>query len=187
MLARLRITTRINLTLLLGVIGTLMLTYIGNSILRGQMMDERQSQLRNLVDMSITIAREAMIAAGGPATEAGRKAFFSVLQSSHFGNEKQANYIFAYDYNGVVTILNDRSKIGQNRFQLTDANGDKFIQAIINTARGPAGEGFIKYMYEKGVGGPITPKLSYVKKYTRISGFGWHRRLSRRHGRSILQ
>ena len=170
MLSRLRITTRINLTLLLGVIGTLIVVSIGYSIIRAQMMDERQSQLRNLVDMSVTIARDTMMAAGGPATEAGRKAFFSVLQSSHFGNEKQANYIFAYDYNGVVTILNDRSKIGQNRFQLTDANGYKFIQAIINNARGPTGEGFVQYMYEKGVGGPITPKLSYVRNIPEFQG-----------------
>lgn len=44
MLARLRITTRINLTLLLGVIGTLIVVSIGYSIMRVQMMDERQSQ-----------------------------------------------------------------------------------------------------------------------------------------------
>ena len=41
MLARLRITTRINLTLLLGVIGTLIVVSIGYSIMRVQMMDER--------------------------------------------------------------------------------------------------------------------------------------------------
>jgi methyl-accepting chemotaxis protein len=118
--------------------------------------------------MAVTVARDTMMAAGGPSTETGRKAFFSALQSSHFGNEKQANYIFAYDYNGVVTVLNDRSKIGQNRFELTDANGKKFIQAIINTAKGPAGDGFVPYMYEKGVGGPITPKLSYVKNVPEV-------------------
>lgn len=170
MLARLRITTRINLTLLLGVIGTLIVVSIGYSIMRVQMMDERQSQLRNLVDMAVTIARDTIMAAGDHLTEAGRKPFFSVLQSSHFGNQKQANYIFAYDYNGVVTVLNDRSKIGQNRFELTDANGKKFIQAIINTAKEPTGDGFVPYMSEKGVGGPITRKLSYVKHVPEVQG-----------------
>ena len=130
MLARLRITTCINLTLLLGLIGTLIVVSIGYSIMRVQMMDERQSQLRNLGDMAVTIARDTMMAAGGPSTEAGRKAFFSALQSSHFGTEKQANYIFAYDYNGVVMVLNDRSKIGQNRFDLSDANGKQVCPGI---------------------------------------------------------
>ena len=93
MLARLRITTRINLTLLLGVIGTLIVVSIGYSIMRVQMMDERQSQLRNLVDMAVTIARDTIMAAGDHLTEAGRKPFFSVLQSSHFGNQKQASQL----------------------------------------------------------------------------------------------
>src|SRR5664279_212428 len=125
MVARLKITTRINVTLLFAVLGILLVGSIGYSMLRNQMMDERQVQLRNLLDMAVAVARDNMMAAGGPKTEAGRKAFFSVLQSSRFGDEKQVNYIFAYDYNGVVTSLNDRSKIGQNRFELADANGFK--------------------------------------------------------------
>ena len=77
MLARFKITTRINVTLFLAVLGALIAVSIGYSMLRAQMMDERQSQLRNLLDMAVSIARENMMAAGGPKTEAGRKAFFS--------------------------------------------------------------------------------------------------------------
>ena len=168
MLARLKITTRINITLFLAVLGALIVVSIGYSTLRAQMMDERQSQLRNLLDMAVSVARESMMAAGGPKTEAGRKAFFSVLQSSRFG---EANYIFAYDYNGVVTCLNDRSKIGQDRFELADATGFKFIQAFLKAAKGPTGAAYVQYMYEKGVGGPITPKLSYIKNIPEIEGF----------------
>jgi methyl-accepting chemotaxis protein len=171
MLARLKITTRINVTLLFAVLGILLVGSIGYSMLRNQMMDERQVQLRNLLDMAVAVARDNMMAAGGPKTEAGRKAFFSVLQSSRFGDEKQVNYIFAYDYNGVVTSLNDRSKIGQNRFELADANGFKFIKAFIDAAKGPTGTAFVPYMYEKGVGGPITPKLSYIRNIPEIEGF----------------
>ncbi len=171
MLARLKITTRINVTLFLALLGTLIVVSIGYSMLRAQMMDERRSQLRNLLDMAVSVARESMMAAGGPKTEAGRKAFFSVLQSSRFGEAKQANYIFAYDYNGVVTCLNDRSKLGQNRFELADANGFKFIKAFIDAAKGPTGTAFVPYMYEKGVGGPITPKLSYIRNIPEIEGF----------------
>jgi methyl-accepting chemotaxis protein len=171
MLARLRIITRINLTLFFGAIGILIVLSIGYSILQAQMMEERQSQLRNLLDMAVAVARDRMTAAGGSATEDGRKAFFSVIQSSRFGDEKQANYIFAYDYNGVVTSLNDRSKIGQNRFELADPSGFKFIQAFIKVVRGPAGAGFVPYSYEKGVGGPVTPKLSYIKNVPEIEGF----------------
>jgi methyl-accepting chemotaxis protein len=168
MFARLKITTRINLTMLLALLGTVIVASIGCSIIRAQLMDERQSQLRNILDIAVNIARENMMAAGGPATEQGRKALFASLQSSHFGVEKQANYVFAYDYKGVVAVLNDRSKIGQNRFEFVDANGYKFIQGLISAARGPSGAGFVHYMYEKGVGGPITPKLSYVKNIPEV-------------------
>jgi methyl-accepting chemotaxis protein len=171
MLANLKITTRINLTLLLGLIGTVIVMSIGYSILRAQMMDERQTQLRNVLDMAISIARDRMVAVGGPSTDEGRRAFFSSLQSSHFGAEKKANYVFAYDYNGVITVLNDRSKIGQNRFELADPSGFKFIQAMIKVAKGPEGAGFVPYSYEKGVGGPITPKLSYIANIPEFGGF----------------
>ncbi len=170
MFARLKITTRINLTLLLALLGTLIVMSIGYSIMRAQMMDERQNQLRNLLDMAVSIARDNMMAAGGPTTELGRKIFFSSLQQAHFGEAKKANYVFAYDYNGVVTALNDRSKIGQNRYELADATGRKFIQDFIKTATGPDGTGFVQYLYEKGVGGPITPKLSYIANIPEVRG-----------------
>ena len=170
MLARLKITTRINLTLLLAVFGIVMVAAIGFSLMRAQMMDERRGQLRNLLDLTLSIARADMMAAGGPKSEAGKKAFFSVLRSTRFGDEKQANYIFAFDYDGVATALKDPSKIGNNLIELTDANGVKFVKEFINIARGPSGTGFIEYLYEKGVGGPITPKLSLVQNIPDIGG-----------------
>ncbi len=170
MLARMKITTRINIALLLAVIGAGLAMCVAFSVLRAQMLDERRTELRNLLDMAVAVAREAMNAAGGPKTDAGRKAFFASLQSSHFGDEKQANYIFAYDYNGIVTCLNDRSKIGTNRIELANSTGYKFIQVFINVAKSPSGAGFVQYLYEKGVGGPITPKLSYIKNLPEVEG-----------------
>ena len=120
MLTRLKITTRINIALFLAVIGVGLAICVAYSVLRAQMLDERKTELRNLLDMAVAVAREAMNSAGGPKTDAGRKALFASLQSSHFGDEKQANYIFAYDYNGTVTCLNNRSKIGTNRIELAE-------------------------------------------------------------------
>ena len=170
MLARLKITTRINLTLLLAVLGIVMVAVIGFSIMRAQMMDERRGQLRNLLDLTLSIARADMMAAGGPTSEAGKKAFFSVLRSTRFGDEKQANYIFAFDYDGVATAMNDPSKLGNNLTGIADANGVKFVKEFINIARGPSGTGFIEYLYQKGVGGPITSKISLVQNIPEIGG-----------------
>ena len=46
----------------------------------------------------------------------------------------------------------------------------KFVQEFINAAKGPSGDGFVHYMYEKGVGGPITPKVSYIKNVPEVQG-----------------
>ncbi len=170
MFSRLKITTRINLTLLCAMLGTLVVVSIGYSIMRAQMMDERQNQLRNLLDMAISVARDSMMAAGGPASEAGRKAFFSIVQSSRFGDEKQANYIFGFDYNGVATCMKDPSQVGRNMFEAADAKGFKFVQAFITAAKGQGGADFVQYMFAKGVGGPITPKISYIKNVPEIGG-----------------
>ncbi len=169
MLSQLKIALRINLTLILAALGMLACAGIGLLTSRSQMLEDRHLQLRHLLDLTLSIARAQMAAAGGPESEAGKKAFFSVLRSSRFGDEK-ANYIFAYDYNGVVTSLNDQSKIGENRIELADVNGFKFIKEIVRTAKGPSGTGFVEYMYEKGVGGLITPKISLVQNVPEIDG-----------------
>ena len=166
---RLKITMGIRLLLALGILSLLALAGIGLWSLRSQMLEDRQAQLRKLLDSNLSIARAQMTAAGGPESEAGKKAFFSVLRTSRFGDE-EANYFFAYDYNGVVTSLNDQSKIGENRIELADVNGFKFIKEIVKTAKGPSGTGFVEYMYEKGVGGPATPKLSLIQNVPEIGG-----------------
>ena len=171
MLSRLRIKVRIYFILILAAFGMLVSSGIGLLTVRSQILDDRRLELRNLLDMALSIARASMMAAGGPTSEAGQKAFFSTLLSAHFGDEKQASYVFAYDYNGVTKVLNDPTKIGQNRIELTDPNGVKIFREFIKTAGGPSGNGFVSYEYEKGASGPITPKLSLVQNVPEIGGF----------------
>jgi methyl-accepting chemotaxis protein len=171
MFARLRITTRIQLLLILAAFGFLVSLGIGLWSLRSQMQEDRQTQLRNLLDLTLSIARADMMKAGGPASESGRKAFFSALQSTRFGDEKEANYIFAFDYNGVALSHIDSAKIGHNLIELTDANGVKVIQTLIKIAKSPTGSGFTNYLFPKGAGGPATPKLTLVQNVPDIGGF----------------
>ena len=44
------------------------------------------------------------------------------------------------------------------------------MREFINTAKSPSGAGFVHYLYEKGVGGPITPKLSYIRNIPEVEG-----------------
>jgi methyl-accepting chemotaxis protein len=170
MLARLKIATRINLILLLAAIGIFASTAIVLWGLRSQMMEDRQAQLMAVTDSTLSAARAAMNAAGGPQSEAGRKAFFTVLQAVRFGEDKNTNYFYAYNYDGVNLSHIDPKKIGQNLINLTDANGVKLIQELIKTAKSPAGAGFVSFLFEKGPGGPITPKLGYAQAVPEIGG-----------------
>jgi methyl-accepting chemotaxis protein len=171
MFARLKITTRIHLLLVLAAFGFLASSGIGLWSLRSQMLEDREKQLRNLMELTLSVARGDMMAAGGPSSPAGRKAFLSVLQSTRFGDAKEANYIFAFDYNGVALSHVDSEEIGRNFIGFTDANGVKLLQSLIQIAKRPTGAGFITYMFPKGTGGPITPKLTLVQSVPEIGGF----------------
>ena len=170
MLSPLRITVRIYFILSLAAVGMLISSGIGLWTVRSQVLEDQRLELRNLLNLALSIARASMIAAGGPTSETGQKAFVSTLLSAHIVNEKQGPYIFAYDYSGVAIVSNDPTKIGQNRLEFTNPHGVKIIQELIKTARGLSGTGFMAYECEKGTGGPIKPKLSLVQNVPEIGG-----------------
>jgi signal transduction histidine kinase len=170
MLSRLKIAWRIDLILILAAVGMLICASIALFASHAQMLEDRRVQLRHLLDMALSIARADMRAAGGPNTEAGQKAFFSALISAQFGEAAEANYLFAFDYDGVTKILNKPALIGTNRMNIVDPNGVKMVPEFIKIAKSPAGSGFIEYAYEKGVGGPTMPKMSFLRD---VPEMGW--------------
>ena len=134
------------------------------------MLEDRQEQLRNLMDLTLSVARAAMMKAGGPACEAGRKTFFEVFQSARFGKEEERNYFFAYDYDGVTRSHIDPQKLGRHRLNVVYANGVQQVQEFIRIAKSPEGAGFVKYPFEKGPGGPLKPKLTLIQNVPEIGG-----------------
>jgi polar amino acid transport system substrate-binding protein len=86
---------------------------------------------------------------------------FSDRNGSFFRGEL---YIFAYDFNGT-TIAHpvNPEKIGVNRLNETDAQGNYFIRELRDTARN--GSGFVEYYYINPVhGNAVEPKLGFVMK-----------------------
>ena len=79
MLPRHKITMRIRLLFALAALGLLALSGIGLWSMRSYMLEGRKAELRKLMDSNLSVARAAMMKAGGPTSEAGRKAFFEVL------------------------------------------------------------------------------------------------------------
>lgn len=78
-------------------------------------------------------------------------------------NEKD-NYLFIVRYDGVYLSHIQKDYIGQNRFALTDANGFRITQEIINAAKN--GSGFLRYI------GTIMPRTGLPEvKTTYVKGF----------------
>jgi methyl-accepting chemotaxis protein len=170
MFARLKIATRINLIPPLAALAILASAAIGLWSLRSQMIEDRQDELRNLLTLTLSVARAEMKATGGEATEAGRKAFLAVLGSARFGLGAEKDYVFSYDYNGITLSHGDSRKVGENRLNTGFANGRKMVQEFIEIAKSPSGSGFVEYPAEKGANGTITPKLNFIQNVPEIGG-----------------
>eukprot|EP01037_Dinobryon_pediforme_P029996 gene29996-33880_t len=94
MLSKLTIGTRLTLMLALAVLGITAASAISLAIVRQQMLDDRKLELRHLLDGAVSTARASMKEAGGPGTDAGRKAMLATLGAVRFGDPGDTNYIF---------------------------------------------------------------------------------------------
>jgi signal transduction histidine kinase len=70
-------------------------------------------------------------------------------------------YIYAYDYSGTVLAHGGNpSLVGQNLYNMEDANGVKVIQELINLAR--QGGGWLSYLWDNPTTQKNEPKLGYA-------------------------
>lgn len=80
-------------------------------------------------------------------------------------DSKISDYIFIYDYNGVLVyhpIAKD--SIGDNRINMTDINGKKVIQELIEVSKRPYG-GYVDYIWYKPKIDKNAPKISYANSF----------------------
>jgi serine phosphatase RsbU (regulator of sigma subunit) len=166
MLARLRITMGIRFLLALGVLSLLALSGIGLWTLRSQMLEDRKGELRKLIDLTLSVARAAMMKAGGPATEAGQKTFFEVIQTARFG--KDQNYVFVMDYDGVIRVHVNPKILGRNLWDFVYTKNVQQVQEYTRIAGNPEGGGFVEYSFNKGPEGPLAAKLSFLQNVPEI-------------------
>ncbi len=85
------------------------------------------------------------------------------VDSIRFGDDY---YLFAGQWDGLSLSGPAR---GQNMFEITDPNGVKIVQSLIQCAR--AGGGFVSYVMPKLEGQRPEPKISYARG---IDGWNWY-------------
>jgi methyl-accepting chemotaxis protein len=133
-------------------------------ILRDTVLEERRTDVRQLVDAAVKIFTgydEKSRSGAMPAEEAKRLAF-EAIGAMRWG--AFADYVGVYGAgtaNAGITYVHANPKyINVNRWGFTDSHGRLLIQDVVGVAR--AGGGFLGYLSPRASGGAELPKLSYI-------------------------
>jgi two-component system, NarL family, sensor kinase len=102
----------------------------------------------------------------GRSDEATLNEAKNILAKLDYGND---GYFFVYDQQGK-NLMHPRQPelVGQNLWELKDANGNLTVQHLISRAKN--GGGFERYLWQKPSSRNIAPKLSYV---VALPKWGW--------------
>ncbi|WP_430910265.1 methyl-accepting chemotaxis protein [Methylobacterium sp. sgz302541] len=126
---------------------------------RGRLMQQKQQQVRHVVETALSSIRPLVERARSgalPAAEAKAQAIAILKEMRYDG----ANYIFVYDNTGTPVVHIRKDYLGVNRWDVRDPSGFYVARAIIETAR--SGKGYIEYANPKPGQDVNSPKLSYV-------------------------
>lgn len=130
-----------------------------------QLVDARKEQVQGIVESAYSTIKPML---NNPALSRAekRQQAYTLLQSARFDGN---NYLWAYDYNGVVTVLgDDESAIGEDHYQMQSDNGTYIVQGMIETGRNS--NGFYRYDWKYPGTQDTQAKQSYV---VNVPELGW--------------
>ncbi|HEY9079322.1 cache domain-containing protein [Magnetovibrio sp.] len=107
-----------------------------------------------------------VIGSGIYLDEALTKTKTKVLERVQTSTAGVGNYLFAGQWDGLSLVGPAK---GQNMYDVTDVNGVKIVQQLIQAAQN--GGGYVTYHIPGFTGGGPRPKLSYVEG---VEGFDWY-------------
>ena len=137
----------------------------GISTFEKNMLETKHVELINYVNM----AKSSISQIYENATPYDLEAQEKVKQILTTLSYSEDGYFFVYDFEGNNLVHPRQSfRIGQNWIDLTDPQGDRVIENLINVAR--AGGGFHSYKWEKPSTREIADKLSYA---IALPKWGW--------------
>ncbi|MGJ4948392.1 methyl-accepting chemotaxis protein [Bradyrhizobium sp. HKCCYLS20291] len=136
-------------------------------MLRGTVIEERQTMVRNLVESAVKVMSyyDAAATAGKMAPEQARQQAFAAIGAMRWG--QYSDYLGVYGTGpadaGVTYVHANPKYINVNRWDFKDSTGKLLIQDIVRMAR--AGGGFVEYQVPRAGGTTELRKLSYVGAY----------------------
>lgn len=134
-------------------------------LMEKQMMGEKQSTLKNVLDVTLTLAAsyESQVKAGTLKKEDAQKAVLADIRSMRY---QGTEYFFVFEPNSGKFLMHPvkQELEGTDFNALKDVHGKPFGQETVRIAK-EKGEGFVDYYWPKPNETKPTPKLSYVKTF----------------------
>jgi len=167
MLGNLRIYYKLLMMIGLSVLGIAAMAGVGLSALWGNLIEDRQHKLQDVVllarqalDLNYQASRQAGVSEA-EAVERGKV----LLRTFRFGKD---DYFYAIDPKGVA-VANPNPKVeGKNLYDAADSDGVFFVRRQLEIAAN--GGGFLSYRFPRAAGGDPLPKTSYA---TEFKPFNW--------------
>jgi len=162
------ITGRFNAGMTAGIIALLALAFYGSVTISNLLMEQKKSELRNLVGTAVSIVAEqaARAAHGEIAEEQARRDALEALRVLRYDGSE---YFFVYDRgNRIIMHAMDPSLEGRDQSDLVDANGVYLVRELNGKAK--EGGGFVNYVWPKPGEKKPSPKLGYAAPFAE---WGW--------------
>ncbi|WP_407295062.1 cache domain-containing protein [Stutzerimonas zhaodongensis] len=133
-------------------------------LIERSILASKQAELKNYVEMALSTI--APLYDNGLDDELTKQMVLAALGRFSFGSD---GYFFVYDRSGR-NLMHPRQRelVGKDLWNMTDPNGLKVIQALIQSAT--TGSGFQRYAWQKPSTGQFAEKLAYVVMLER---WGW--------------
>ncbi|MEI7444961.1 MAG: cache domain-containing protein [Burkholderiales bacterium] len=133
-------------------------------VLEERLLVARRAELAHYVELALDAV--AHLYEAGRDDAAAKTEARSILAGLGFGDD---GYFFVYDFDGR-SLMHPRMPqlVGENKWDLVDANGVHVIRELIARAR--EGGGYQRYLWEKPSSGQVAPKLGYAVQLER---WGW--------------
>lgn len=133
-------------------------------LIESSILASKQAELKNYVEMALSTI--APLYDSGLDDDETKRKVLAALGRFSFGSD---GYFFVYDRSGR-NLMHPRQRelVGKDLWNMTDPNGLKVIQALMQSAQ--SGSGFQRYAWQKPSTGQFAAKLAYVVMLER---WGW--------------
>lgn len=164
MLTTLSIKQKNRLLIALSATMTAVAIYMAIALTLDAVVNEQRHMIKHLTDSAYNIIQDKydLYKTGELSEDEAKHSAKETIRKMHYGDN---GYFFIYQRDGTVHLVPNKPSIeGTNAIGLTDANGVKLIQELINVTPN-GGSGYVEYQWPGADGGEPLNKISYARGF----------------------